>query len=105
MANNHPEVIISAGFHGGFDFFQESCVEQMLSGLFQRSNTSMSWMQRSFPVKMSVVTTILDLNDPSGHYRKYRYCGAPSFFLNPANVSFLVSSVVKRIMQKLAGVG
>lgn len=35
MANNHPEVIISAGFHGGFDFFQESYVEQMLSGLFK----------------------------------------------------------------------
>lgn len=60
VANNHPEVIISAGFHGGFVFFsQESCVEQMLPGLFQRSNASMSWMRSSFP--MSVVTTVFDL--------------------------------------------
>lgn len=63
VTNNHPEVIIPAGFHGGFDFFQESCVEQMLSGLFQRSNISVSWMQSSFP--MSVVTTVFNLNDPS----------------------------------------
>lgn len=64
VANNHPEVVISAGFHGGMIFFQESCVEQMLSELFPRSNTSMVWVQRSFPMKILVVTTILDLNDP-----------------------------------------
>lgn len=34
--NNHPEAIIVAGFHGGFDLFQGSWVEQIHSSVIPR---------------------------------------------------------------------
>lgn len=65
----------------------------------------MALMQKSFPMQISAVDTILDLNGPSWCYRQYWYYGVPTFSYTQVNVSFLVSLVVKRIMEKLAGVG
>lgn len=41
VAANHPEDILLAGFHGGFDLFQWLWVEQMHIRVIPRSDKSM----------------------------------------------------------------